>query len=558
MACIFLFLILDSFKVGQPIACKEIWRIIIVPPLARVESHSHKLNLIGLQNFMNVAIVIGVEKYESKNFENLSACKKDAAAIKAVIENVKDLEEILFLGENESASDVKRKISDLVEKYKGKDLQELFFYFSGHGERFEDDFFYVLSDFDPKRKETTGLRNSELDDWIKTLSPKLCIKIIDACFSGTQYIKSEFNAEEELTKSAKKYGLNDVYFWFSSRDSESSYAGTEFSYFTESILTAIYGLEGDVRYREIMAVVADDFANKGGPKPIFATQSDNIEKFGTITKQTHSIISKIFGFSDAQEDQEASTKTAAPLPKEDSIYAKIQKVSASTCFDEQALIDFVSEFKKEVGNWPGDIKKIYKISLNSDLSPYAVPNQSKIGEWLIGKSEENYFAEATYGTTKYTVEEYKALPKKPSKSSDPFALMSASLGALSRWRQHEQESTEYKLETVTKTKRYVDGFNYTHSAEDRILRFDFNPIFEIVPPLSIYMVSIYSNRALSIHFSYEMLNRKNWENYSSPVCERWRTIKVGVNGKGAAKAASEHIQKEIIQWLEAELKKRAE
>lgn len=133
---------------------------------------------------MNVAIVIGVEKYESKNFENLSACKKDAAAIKAVIENVKDLEEILFLGENESASEVKRKISDLVEKYKGKDLQELFFYFSGHGERFEEDFFYVLSDFDSKRKETTGLRNSELDDWIKTLSPKLCIKIIDACFSA--------------------------------------------------------------------------------------------------------------------------------------------------------------------------------------------------------------------------------------------------------------------------------------------------------------------------------------------------------------------------------------
>lgn len=505
---------------------------------------------------MKIAIVIGVEKYESKSFDDLSACKKDAAAIKAVIENVKHLEEILFLGENESASEIKRKISDLVEKYKGEDLKELFFYFSGHGERFEDDFFYVLSDFDPKRKETTGLRNSELDDWIKTLSPKLCIKIIDACFSGTQYIKSEFNAEEELTKSAKKYGLNDVYFWFSSRDSESSYAGTEFSYFTESILTAISELEGEVRYREIMAAVADDFADKGGPKPIFATQSDNIEKFGTITKQTHNIINKLFGFSEEQDSQEATPKTQPPAPKEESIYARVQKISTSTCYNEQTLIAFINEFKKEIESWPTEIKKIYKISLDADLFPSDIPNQSRIGEWLNSKAEENYFAAVAYGTKSYTTEEYKALPKKPTTKNDPFGIIGASLSALSRYR--NQEEVEYKLETVTKTKQYVSGFNYTHSAQNRILRLDFNPVFEIAPPITVHTISIYSNRSLSIHFSYETLNRKNWEDYSSPLCEKWRTIKVNVNGKKAAEAASNHIKKEITQWLETELKKRTE
>ncbi|PMV22067.1 MULTISPECIES: caspase family protein [unclassified Pseudomonas] len=505
---------------------------------------------------MKIAIIIGVEKYESKSFDNLSACKKDAAAIKAVIENVKNLEEILFLGENESASEIKRKISDLVEKYKGETLQELFFYFSGHGERFEDDFFYVLSDFDPRRKETTGLRNSELDDWIKTLSPKLCIKIIDACFSGTQYIKSEFNAEEELTKSAKKYGLNDVYFWFSSRDSESSYAGTEFSYFTESILTAISDLEGDVRYREIMAAVADDFADKGGPKPIFATQSDNIEKFGTITKQTHNIINKLFGFPDEQGNTEAAAKTPSPAPKEESIYTQIQKISTSTCYSEQTLISFINDFKKEVENWPNDVKKIYKVSLDSDLLPNEIPNISKIGEWLSQKTEDNYFATVTHGTKNYKVEEYKALPKKPPTKKDPFSLMGATLNTLSRL--HAQEETEYKLESITKTKQYVNGFNYTHSTQNRILRLNFNPNLEIAPPISIYTISIYSNRSLSIHFSYEILQRKNWDEYSHPTCERWRTIKVNVNGKKPAEAAATHIKKEIIQWLETELKKRAE
>ena len=505
---------------------------------------------------MKIAIVIGVEKYDSNSFDDLSACKKDAAAIKAVIENVKDLEEILFLGENESASEIKRKISDLVEKYKGEALQELFFYFSGHGERFEDDFFYVLSDFDPKRKETTGLRNSELDDWIKTLSPKLCIKIIDACFSGTQYIKSEFNAEEELKKSAKKYGLNDVYFWFSSRDSESSYAGTEFSYFTESILTAISELEGDVRYREIMAAVADDFADKSGPKPIFATQSDNIEKFGTITKQTHSIINKLFGLPDEQDNQETAAKTQPPAPKEESIYTQVQKISTSTCYSEQTLIAFINEFKKEIESWPNDIKKIYKISLDADLYPTDIPNTSKIGEWLSNKSEDNYFAAVTHGTKSYTTEEYKALPKKPTKKNNPFSIMDATVSTFSRWR--TQEEVEYKLEPVTKTKQYVNGFSYTHSTQNRILKLNFNPNIEIAPPLSVYTVSIYSNRSLSIHFSYETLKRKNWEEYSYPTCEKWRTIKVNVNGKTAAKAAANHIKKEITQWLETELKKRTE
>lgn len=63
---------------------------------------------------MNIAIVIGVEQYSSDSFKDLAACKKDAAAIKAVIENVKDLKELLFLGENETSSEIKRKISDLV------------------------------------------------------------------------------------------------------------------------------------------------------------------------------------------------------------------------------------------------------------------------------------------------------------------------------------------------------------------------------------------------------------------------------------------------------------
>ncbi|MGX2954469.1 caspase family protein [Shewanella sp. JL219SE-S6] len=247
---------------------------------------------------MNLGIVIGVEKYKSDIFDDLVACKNDAKIFSDVLRNVKDFEEIIYLNENESGTEIKKNIVDFVEKYKDQNVKELIFYFSGHGERFNDDFFYLPSDFDRKKRETTGLRNSELDEWIKTISPKLCVKIVDACFSGTQYIKSESSQEMDLKKSANKYGLNDIYFWFSSRENEVSYAGSEFSRFTESILTSLLDKSGEVRYREVMDAVADDFSNAGSSKPIFVTQSSNIEKFGHISDSTHQLIHSAFGLED--------------------------------------------------------------------------------------------------------------------------------------------------------------------------------------------------------------------------------------------------------------------
>jgi len=113
---------------------------------------------------MNLAIVIGVENYQSDKYDNLPACKNDASIIKDVIEDVKDIEEVLFFNNNELAVNVKREITNFVEKYQEKDINELFFYFTGHGERDIqekdrdiNDFLYILYDFDSKKKRTTSL-----------------------------------------------------------------------------------------------------------------------------------------------------------------------------------------------------------------------------------------------------------------------------------------------------------------------------------------------------------------------------------------------------------------
>ncbi|MFF6010128.1 caspase family protein [Rahnella sp. R3(2024)] len=502
---------------------------------------------------MNLGIVIGVEKYKIDLYDDLKACKNDAKIFKDVLENVKEFDEILYLNNNEPGALIKRNIADFIGKHKDKDVSEFIFYFSGHGERFEDDFFYLPSDFDSKKRETTGLRNSELDEWMKSISPKLCVKIVDACFSGTQYIKSESNAEQNLRKSAKKYGLNDIYFWFSSRDDEVSYAGTEISRFTESILTSLLDKEGDVRYREIMDAVADDFANSGSSSPIFVTQSSNLEKFGSVSNDTHQLIYKAFGIT-SDDEIKGNDGGKSLLPLEENIqpilnvYDLVSKKSKEICFNEETLSCFIKDFNSSLSSWNEDLKKLYTITVDDSVSSYSIPNKTKLGEWLEKNKEKNYFATVTYDTEKYEIEEYKALPKKPKPGYSSMLERFGMLGGL-------DDEFEYKLEKVTKEKRFANGFQYSHPLGNRILRISFEPLFEIVDPICIYVVPFYSNKDVMISFSYEFLKRQSWGEYFSPLCNKWRNIKVNINTKDAANTAAQHIQKEVEGWLQDNISK---
>jgi hypothetical protein len=167
---------------------------------------------------MNLAIVIGVSNYDSKNYPTLEACDNDILIMKDTLEKLNKYDDICYISNSPKAHEVKQKITEFITKHKTNSIDELFFYFSGHGDRNKDDFFYVLSDFNELKRETTGLRNTELDGLIKNLTPKLTIKVIDACFSGTTYIKSNNdNIEPIFKKSAQDNEFQNLYFFFSSR-----------------------------------------------------------------------------------------------------------------------------------------------------------------------------------------------------------------------------------------------------------------------------------------------------------------------------------------------------
>ncbi len=155
-------------------------------------------------NNMKIAILIGVDIYTSQ-LGNLPACKKDVKLIKEILEATGEFSEILFISDNCNSDYVKSTISNFVSEIKDEQIDEVFFYFTGHGDFYEQQFYYILSDYNTSKRKQTSLENSEVDNWLRNLNPKLTIKVVDACHSGTTYIKSQSAINEILEKSTSRF-----------------------------------------------------------------------------------------------------------------------------------------------------------------------------------------------------------------------------------------------------------------------------------------------------------------------------------------------------------------
>lgn len=179
-----------------------------------------------------LAVLIGVSDYDSQ--QKLPPCAKDIEAVYSILSHDNDrFDEILVLiGDTRSAS-VKEKLRAFLLPYGGAGVDELFFFFSGHGTVVDDEFRLVLTDFSSERPHETSLSNTELDGLARGVLPKLYVKIIDACSSGLQYIKDGSNIERDFPKGAGE--LKNCYFFFSSQDGQSSFADKDLSHFTRAL-----------------------------------------------------------------------------------------------------------------------------------------------------------------------------------------------------------------------------------------------------------------------------------------------------------------------------------
>ncbi len=508
---------------------------------------------------MKIAIVIGVSIYQSDRYDNILACDNDAKAFKDIIENVKSMDNILFIHGEVKAKNAKNEIANFIRLNKEKEtkIDELTFYFSGHGERNSEDFLYLFSDYDSLKPETTSLRNSELDDFIRALNPSLCIKIVDACYSGTKYIKGDTKHQDILEKSAQKSSINKSYFLFSSNDNQASYAGNEYSRFTESFLTALTENTGNIRYRDITAYIADDMSSYSDSKPFFVSQADGTEIFGEISHATHEIIFKKFGIP-----FESNNSHSLPLSIEtqntnynENLLEILKEKTQELYFTEDELSDFLSVLKIELckNDGYGLIENVFNIeNTNDDAYPSHLYKKT-IGQWLHkNDSNQELFAYPDYEDEFYEVEEYIEKPQKPTYRNNMIDYFTNSIASTFL----EKNNKDYSLEKIQKKRRVVNGFYYNQGLVKKcgVYFIKFTPSFDVLKPLVLVIVPLYSSTKLMIQYSYSWLAPKSWATFSLPNFTKWNVVDVKVKNDTFTSKTASMIKQDIRDAIELELK----
>jgi hypothetical protein len=425
-----------------------------------------------------IALLVGVANYA--NEKSLPACENDLEIVSEVISRAAIFDEVVVIGDSPDSKVAKEKIAAFVRRYEDTDVDEVLFYYTGHGARRGEDFLFLFSDYDHGKIEQTSFRNSELDDMIKSISPGLVVKVVDACHAGVEYVKSESTLEDVLSKSARSR-LKKVYFFFSSDSTEQSIAYTDLSVFTKSFASCISESPGrELRYRDIMAYLADDPGVKKHQTPLFIQQANNTEVFCVVSEEMASHVSQMIAATKVPESLALPVPVPAiegPSARETRLLSEVKAQAKDYCSESQALSAIESiPGVSERFEWGSVLGKLYDIQSTPHTDFDAVPGIAAMAEWLL-KAEEPYFAK-----TLYSEEEYEA--KEKVEIEEPRSLLDSPLMRTPKKR------IEYK--TVTRYRQTPNNIEPMVPAACCLVILSFTPREEVLPWIRGYAGFVFS------------------------------------------------------------------
>jgi hypothetical protein len=286
---------------------------------------------------MNIAILIGISEY--KVAAPLPACSVDIEHMHRLLVATEKYDDICCLTTQTASGPLKEALRGFFTKHRASSgITEALIYFSGHGV-YHTDALLCCSDFDPNRPATTSISNEELDDLLRSVEPDVAVKVIDACQSGSPYIKDAGSGFEKALRTSR---LNSFICMASSRQDQSSYASAEASAFTAKwIDAALNKKDGTVLFRDIQAALADAFVSNPEQTPFFVSQGTGLEAFAVVTDAMRRL---------AADRSKATVPTTpedtladlidAEIVRRDAIYVPAQEASHAV---EQAGKDLDSE-----------------------------------------------------------------------------------------------------------------------------------------------------------------------------------------------------------------------
>ncbi len=436
----------------------------------------------------NIAIILAVSDYGATN--SLPGSKNDGAMLRQILEKTGKFapDNTLFLEADTTSGFVKSALSRFISNYKGREIGEAFFYFTGHGLFDGSDFYYLLTDYSPSRSKATTLGNAELDEMLRSLGADLAVKIVDACYSAQQYVKSSDEFEKAIRATTTSY--NKCYFMYSSEQTQASQQDSNLSYFTLEFAKSIQQHSSpSIRYKDIIDFVSDSFATNARQRPVFVAQANFTEEFSAVDDAMRQIITNLLP---ATVLPALPPKTTAPiLSINEELKGRIRKEAEVYCTAEDAITTF-SSIKEVIESYqlPDPLKDLYNLKRTLMIEGYEVPNAKAIGEWL-ANNPGDFFAKVLYSTEEY--EEEKAY----------YPRRSALYGGM------YPEYPEFR--TVTKQRSVIAGFDSTEKLPFKAVHLIAEPNLQNLPWWKFYGAFIVSKTDIRCFVTHLKLKEMNWE-----------------------------------------------
>ncbi len=442
---------------------------------------------------MNIAIIIGISKYKSES--QLPACSLDAESMRRLLVATRKYDDIQLVNDQTSANHVKDTLRQFFAKYQnGSGIEEALIYFSGHGV-YSNDALLCCSDFDSSRPATTSISNSELDDLLRSVKPNVAVKVIDACQSGSPYIK---DASAGFEKALSKSQLNSFICMASSRQDQSSYASASESFFTAKwIEAATEKSDGQVLYRDIQAALADSFASDPDQTPFFVNQGTGLEVFSNVTEEMRT-------YKSARTKSLTSEKPDTAVAM--SIEEQIRELDRQFVPHAQALQAAESSKGALIDKGIQDqlVSKFYVKSVTTDSKLISIPKSREVAKFAEDQSwSKRYFC-------KINREQYQTRVLK-----DPLgALTSFSKRAFAR---HDDD--DYVLETRSRP----GSLEVTEPLPLEVAEISFTSTHPSLPAFVVYVGVVHSLIEVMVLSATVRLVQKGWDSRAPELSQvQWR------------------------------------
>lgn len=474
---------------------------------------------------MRIAILIGITKFD--NCKDLLGCDNDVTAIRDILLASNQFDDIKFYKGRVDSNSLKPELAEYFSDLKGEDIEEVLFYFSGHGNFYNKEFYYLLSDFDEHSRKQTSLQNSEIDNLIKSIKPRMVSKIIDACQSGVSYVKGENSVEKYYNKTAENF--DKCYFMHSSLTSQFSYQDDDLSDFTKSFLSSLRSTnKSNIRYKDIIDYISDEFERSTEQTPFFVTQADYTETFIHSSEEINNLIDKyvpVYEIEDVHKIKEEVPETKE-LTYIDKI--KLEAKYFSNQEDTKKLIDRIKVTIEKI-SLKTDLKELYDIDFTFEFNTLHIPNGISIGGWL-AENDHNYFAKPYYKVTTYKEE---IAPN-----------MHSSL-LMSRMQQNR---------TVTREKKELDGFQTTIELPHSYAIIKYTPKYPNIKQYVVFVTYLVSKKDMKIFYGFTDFKERNWTNKSANLNFNWSSS----NFKLIDEEEILTFIKSLLEGIEMNIKSRLE